>query len=349
MIFLDRYLSISILTVVVMMSSILLASQNQLTLAQEAPKVGLVLGATIDDLGWGALHNQALQYLKDKKGFEVAISEEVPPSEWENAARSYAEGGYKYVIMGGPQFTEVTVKVAPDYPDTMFIVTAAVPSDKPIPSNVIGIDPKNEQSGYLAGILAGGMTKSNKIGIVAGQDFPNLVRMYEAFKLAAAKENPNIQILQAYTGNFIDVAKGFEAAKGQTDSGADIIFQDLDRGAFGVVNAAKEKSGVFLIGNTNDQSFIAPEIVLTSALMNHSSIITQVIEDIDSGKLKGGEFLRWGVNEAVAGIAPYHGTNDKIPSDLKGKIEQVRQQIINGTLEVPEIYEADGYKKHLGS
>lgn len=348
MIFL-RFLNIGIVAVVVMLSSVLLAGQNQITIAQQQPKVGLVLEATLDDLGWGALHNQALQYLKDKKGFEVAISEEVPPSDWENAARNYAESGYKYVIMGGPQFTEVTMKVAQDYPDTIFIVTAAVPSEKPIPSNVIGIDPKNEESGYLAGILAGGMTKSNKIGIVAGQDFPNLVRMYEAFKLGATKQNPGIQIFQVYTGNFVDVAKGFEAANGQIDSGVDIILQDLDRGAFGVVNAAKEKSGVFVIGNTNDQSFLAPQIVLTSALMNHSAIITRVIDQIESGKLKGGEFVRWGTAEGVAGIAPYHDTAEKIPSDLKNKIDQLKQQISNGTLTIPEIYEADGYKKNLGS
>lgn len=316
---------------------------------EEKIKAGLVMGATIDDLGWGALHYQSMKYLEMEKGFEIAYSEEVPASEWENAARGYAERGFKYVIMGGPQFTDVTKKVAPDYPDTIFLVTAAVPSDTPLPSNMIGVDPINEQSGYLAGILAGGMTKTNKIGIVAGMDFPNLVRMYEAFKLGAATQNPDVEILQVYIGSFIDVAKGFEATQGHIDAGADIIFQDLDRAAFGVVNAAEEKGDVFLIGNTNDQTFLAPEITLTSALMNHTAIITNVIDGIESGELSGGEFLRWGTEKGVAGIAPYHNTEDNIPPELKQKIEDIKEQIESGELVIPEIYEPDGYKEYLES
>lgn len=312
-------------------------------------KAGLVMGATIDDLGWGALHYQSMKNLEKEKDFEIAYSEEVPPSEWENAARGYAERGFKYVIMGGPQFTDVTKRIAPDYPDSIFLVTAAVPSDTPLPSNMIGVDPINEQSGYLAGILAGGMTKTDKIGIVAGMDFPNLMRMYEAFKLGAATQNPDVEILHVYIGSFTDVVKGFEASQAHIDAGADIIFQDLDRAAFGVVNAAEQKGNVFLIGNTNDQKFLAPEITLTSALMNHTAIINNVINDIESGKLKGGEFLRWGIEEGVAGIAPYHNTEDKIPSELKQKIEGIKKQIESGELVVPEIYEADGYKQHLTS
>jgi basic membrane protein A len=329
----------------------LVLSLFQTSLAGASPqqRIGLVMGATIDDLGWGALHYAAMQYYQSR-GYEIAISEEVPASEWENAARGYAENGYRYIIMGGPQFTDITKRIAPDYPNTIFLVTAAVPSETPLPSNMIGVDPMNEQSGYLAGVLAGGMTKTNAIGIVAGMDFPNLVRMYEAFKLGAVQQNPAIQIYQAYTGNFIDVTLGYEAAQGQLDAGADIIFQDLDRGAFGVVNALQERGGeTYHVGNTADQSHIAPDITLTSALTNHTAIITKVIDDVEAGRLSGGEFLRWGVNMTVTGISPYHNTDGRIPADLKAKIEDVKQQIADGRLIIPEIYTADGYREYITS
>ncbi|MCH7774592.1 MAG: BMP family ABC transporter substrate-binding protein, partial [Bacteroidetes bacterium] len=128
-------------------------------------KAALVMDSSIDDIGWGTSHHQGLLILQDKMGYKIALSEKTPPAEWETAARDYAERGYRYVIMGGAQFTEVTAKIAPDYPKTTFIVVAAVPPfDKPFPSNMIGLDMINEQSGYLAGVLAGGMTKTNKVG-----------------------------------------------------------------------------------------------------------------------------------------------------------------------------------------
>ena len=312
-------------------------------------KTALILESTIDDIGWGTLHHKGLQALKDQLGYEIAFSENVPPSEWENAARSYAEQGYKYVIMGGPQFTDVTARIAPDYPETMFLVTAAVPPlpDKPYPKNMVGIDPMNEQSGYLAGVLAAGMTNTNKTGIVAGFDYPNLVRMYEAFKLGAVTQNPQVTLFQVYIGSFLDVAKGFEAATGQFDAGTDVIFQDLDRAAFGVITAVEENPGVWLIGNTNDQSSLAPNTTLTSAIMNHSAIILNGIKGLDAGNITGGEFYRWGIKEGVTGLAPYHETESKIPAELKAKIEDLKKQMINGTFVVPEIYEKDGYKKNI--
>ncbi len=304
--------------------------------------------ASTDDLGWGALHYAGMLALEDKFGYEIAISEKQDPPQWETAARDYAERGYKYVIMGGPQFTDVTAKIAADYPQTTFLVTAAVPPiDAPYPSNMVGLDAKNEQSGYLAGVLATGMTQTNKIGIVAAHDFPNLVRMYEAFKLGVHTENPQVEIMQVYIGSFNDVSKGYEAAKGQIDAGADILFQDLDRAAFGVINGLNENPGLLHIGNTNDQIFLDEEITLTSALFNHTSIIVRGIEGINSGEIKGGEFYRWGISEGVSGLASYHELESQIPSALKAKIAELENQMIEGTFVVPEIYAQDGYKEYL--
>ena len=314
----------------------------------QVTKTALVMEASTDDLGWGALHYAGMLALEDEFGHEIAISEKQDPPQWETAARDYAERGYKYVIMGGPQFTGVTAKIAADYPQTTFLVTAAVPPiDAPYPSNMVGLDAKNEQSGYLAGVLAAGMTKTNKVGIVAAHDFPNLVRMYEAFKLGVHTENPQVEILQVYIGSFNDVSKGYEAAKGQIDTGADILFQDLDRAAFGVINGLNENPGLLHIGNTNDQIFLDEEITLTSALFNHTSIIVRGIEGLNSGEIKGGEFYRWGIGEGVSGLAPYHELENQIPSELKEKIAELKNQMIEGTFVVPEIYAEGGYKEYL--
>lgn len=314
----------------------------------QVTRTALVMEASIDDLGWGALHHAGMLALEGQFGHEIAISEKQDPPQWETAARDYAERGYDYVVMGGPQFTDVTAKIAGDYPETIFLVTAAVPPiDAPYPSNMVGLDAKNEQSGYLAGVLATGMTKTNTVGIVAAHDFPNLVRMYEAFKLAVHTENPEIKILQVYIGSFNDVSKGYEAAKGQIDAGADIIFQDLDRAAFGVINGLNESPGLLHIGNTNDQVFLDEELTLTSALFNHTSIIVRGIEGINSGEIKGGEFYRWGIAEGVSGIAPYHELEDQVPAELKAKIDELKNQMIEETLVIPEIYDEDGYKDYL--
>jgi basic membrane protein A len=317
-----------------------ISSSSPLSSGQVAKRAALVTDGSIDDNGWGLLHHRGLLALKDELGFEIALSELLPPAEWETAPRSYAENQYDYVLLAGGQFTTIAAEIAPDYPDTTFIVTAAAPPAEgtSFPSNMIGIDLMNEQSAYLGGILAAGMTKTNRIGAIGGIDFPYLLRWNEAFKLGAVTQNPNVTIFEAYTGSFEDVSRGYEATKGQIDSGADVIWHNLDLGAVGVVNAVKESPGVLLISNTNDQSFQAPEVTLTSTLQNMTNLILNGVS--------GGEFHRWGIKEGAAGLAPYHQTEGMIPADLKAKIEDLKIQMANGTFTVPLIYERDGYRNY---
>jgi basic membrane protein A len=323
-------------------------SSSQLSSGQVAKRAAMIMDASIDDIGWGTSHNQGLQALREKFGYEIALSEQVPPADWETATRNYAELGYNYVIMAGAQFTDVIINVAPDYPETTFIVVTAVPPlNNPYPSNMVGLDIINEQSGYLAGVLAGGMTNTNNIGIVAGINYPNVIRWNEAFKLGAVTQNPNVTIFEVFTGSWDDVSRGYEATRGQIDSGADVIWQYLDLGAPGAANAVKESPGVWLISNTNDQSFLAPEVTLTSALQGIENLIVRGIEELESGRISGGNFYRWGIKEEVAGLTPYHQTEGMIPADLKAKIEDLKMQMANGTFTVPEIYERDGYRNFL--
>ncbi|HIA10684.1 MAG TPA: BMP family ABC transporter substrate-binding protein, partial [Flavobacteriales bacterium] len=314
----------------------------------EVTKAALVMDASIDDIGWGTSHHQGLLALEEKLGYEVSLSEKTPPAEWETTTRDYAERGYKYVIMGGAQFTDLTKKIAPDYPNTTFLVVAAVPPfDSPYPANMIGVDMMNEQSGYLAGILAGGMTKSNIVGSVQGIDYPDVIRWNEAFKLGVLTQNPQATVLEVYTGSWDDLSKGYEATKGQMDAGADVIWQYLDLGAVGAAKAVKENPDVWLISNTNDQSFLAPDVTLSSALQGIPTLILQGVEKHEAGIIKGGEFYRWGINEGVSGLAPYHETESKIPSALKSKIAEIKNQMMEGTFVVPEIYDKQGYKNFL--
>jgi basic membrane lipoprotein Med (substrate-binding protein (PBP1-ABC) superfamily) len=327
-------------------------SQTPTETTNVAPGVGrsvaLVMVASIDDQGFGTKHYEGLLELRDRLGYEISFSEKVSPAQWEDATRNYAELGYNYVIMGGAQFTSVAAQIAPDYPETTFMVTVAVHDpERPYPPNMIGLDSANEQSGYLAGILAGGMTKTNRVGIVAGVDFPNVIRWNEAFKLGAVTQNPNVTIFEVFTGDFNDITKGYEAAKSQIDSGADIIWQYLNLGAVGAVNAIKEKPGVWHIGNIDDQSFLAPEVTLTSAMNNFDTLVVQAVEAHNAGEIGGGEFHRWGIEAGVVGLAPYHQTEGMIPADLKAKIEDLKMQMTNGTFTVPEIYEKDGYRNFL--
>jgi basic membrane protein A len=337
-----------IVVLVVISIGFAVMSSSPLSSGQVVNRAAMVTDGSIDDNGWGLLHYKGLLALKDELGFEIALSELLPPAEWETAPRSYAENQYDYVLLAGGQFTTIAAKIAPDYPDTTFIVTAAAPPAEgtSFPSNMIGIDLMNEQSAYLGGILAAGMTKTNKIGAIGGIDFPYLLRWNEAFKLGAVTQNPNVTIFEAYTGSFEDVSRGYEATRGQIDAGADVIWHNLDLGAVGVVNALKESPGVWLISNTNDQSFLAPEVTLTSTLQNMTNLILNGVKGVESGTLSGGEFHRWGIKEGAAGLAPYHQTEGMIPADLKAKIEDLKIQMTNGTFTVPLIYERDGYRNY---
>jgi basic membrane protein A len=307
------------------------------TKAPEAPaakmKVALLLPGSIGDAGWNANAYKGLEDIK-AQGYETAYTESVPVPDIEAGFRGYAEQGYKLIIGHGFEFGEPALKVAPDFPDVYFHVSGKAPPNVTIPKNVGFLDQQEFQGAYLCGVVAGLMTKSGKIGYVGGMEIPPQLANLAAYTSGARSVKPDVQILGVLTGTFEDPEKGREAALAQIANGADIIMQTADSTGMGAIQVAKEKK-VYIIGYGGDQSEIAPDLVLTSLVVNNPMAIALQVKRIEEGSFGGSVWVA-GIKENIIDIAKF---GSMVPQDVVDKVMALRDQIVKGTFQVPEIYD----------
>lgn len=303
--------------------------------APDTMRIALLLPGAISDGGWNANAYEGLMKLKEK-GHDVAFTEGIPVPNIEEAFRNYAEQGYDLIIGHGFEFGEPALRVAPSFPDTRFYVSGKMPPNTTLEPNVGFLDQKEYEAAYLAGVLAGQMTKTNKIGYIGGLEIPTQLANLAAFTKGVEAVNSDAQVMGVITGTFEDPAKGKEAAQAQIDNGADIICQTADSTGMGAIEAAKE-NGVYLIGYGGDQNELAPDLMLTSIVIDIPRCIELQVDKIKEGTFGG--VWKAGVAEGITDIAPYHALESVIPDEVKQVVEQTRQDIISGKLVVPEIYE----------
>lgn len=302
--------------------------------AQEKPlKVALILPGLISDVGWNAAGLDGLQKAKEKwgKSVETAHVENVSPVAVEASLRDYASRGYDLILTHDFLAQDAIVKVAKDFPKLYFGNATGLKSSE----NAINYHHRGYEGCYLAGIMAGMMTKTNKIGIVGAKDIPSITSAHEAFKIAARKVNPNVKILDIYIGSFHDVAKAKEATLAQIDAGVDIVATSGNGQALGTIKAAEERK-VLAIGSKFDQNQWAPSAVLTSVLYKWESAYLEMVEDIRAGKFGK---RKYEVTIANGGIdlAPFHGLAARVPDEVKKRIEAEKKEIAEGKFTVPYI------------
>ncbi|MCL4459536.1 MAG: BMP family protein [Chloroflexi bacterium] len=294
-------------------------------------KVALILPGRIDDLSWNQAAYEGLRKLKNQMGaaMEMSYVENVyNVTDIEPALRDYAQRGYDLVIGHGFQFQEPIIKVAAEFPKVHF----ALGTGYKLAPNVGVYDVKLEEGGYLAGVLAASLTKSNKIGVIGGVDVSEIHRGQEAYKYAAKQTKPNIDIMEVYTGDFRDTAKAKEAALRMIDSGADVLWTTGDGVGLGVVQGAKERN-TKVIGVVMDQRPLAPDQAVTSVAYDWSISFAEMIDDIKAGTFGNKHYWLTLKNKGLV-LSPF---NEKlVGKDVISKVEQAREDIISGKIKIPE-------------
>ncbi len=302
--------------------------------APEQLRVAAVFPGSINDEGFNQAGYQGLMEIEEKFGAEVAFSELTPVADFVNTYRDFADQGYNVIIGHGFEFGDIALQVAPDYPDIKFIVDS---NPDVSAENVAGITGKSWEAAYLLGVLAGLMTETGKIGGIAGFDFPILVSQMEAYRLGAESVRPDVEVNTVYIGSFEDVAKAKEAALAQASAGADVVFHIADAAGVGILQAVEE-TGIWGIGWGLDQNHLAPENVISSLLFSGDQLLVQDVQKVVDGTWTG-EVRLYGLDTGVVGIADYHGL---VPQDVADQVEEARQQIISGEIEVPYITTVGG-------
>lgn len=294
-------------------------------------KIALLLDGPINDQGWNQGAYDGLAAVKTKYLADVAYSESFARADMEAAFSDYAARGYNIIFAHGFEFSDAADKVAAQFPDTIFVVThgkAGLTSP-----NIATIQYEEEQLGFLLGILAGQMTKTNKLAAIGGYEIPPIAIPFKAFELGAKQVNPNVEVSVSWIDSWTDIAKMKEAANAAIATGADVIFPVASGASAGGLYAAKE-AGVWAIGYSGDQYVFAPEVTLTSGIVDTGLSIQLLVDEIVNGTFEHKDYW-YGLKENVLRLAPYHNTEDKIPQAVKDSVKEWTKKIVSGEYEVP--------------
>jgi basic membrane protein A len=296
------------------------------------------LGGKFDKSFNEAAFNGAQRWAEETGGEfrEIELQSE---AQREQALRRFAEVGANPVITTGFAFADPVNAVAPDYPDTKFVnIDGFLPE---IPDNVLMISFQEHQGSYLVGMLAAMKSETGTIGFIGGMDIPLIRHFGCGYAQGAKAVNPDIGILANMTGTtpaaWNDPVKGSELAKAQISQGADVIYAAAGGTGVGVLQTAADE-GIYSIGVDSNQNYLHPGSVLTSMLKRVDVAVYDAMKagaDIETGSMV------LGLEENGVGYALDENNADLITDEMKAAVDEARQKIIDGEIEVVSYYAND--------
>ncbi len=288
-------------------------------------RVALITPGSIADAAWNAGAYAGLQWIKDSLGVEVSHQEARTPGAQEEALRTYAAQGYDLVFGHGFEFQQPAERVTGEHPKTVIVVT----SGERVQGNVAPLVFRIEEGTFLAGMMAGALSKTGKIGFVGGIELPPIKKGYEGWVNGARRMNPSIDSKVAYLNTFDDASAGREAALAMIRLGVDMFHHNADEAAKGLFQAAKESPNVFVFGANADQSELAPDRVYGSAIIDLPRAFLAVAREV-----KGGTFVPKVESFGLAGGVIRYVSNPRVAvaPDLEAKVTAARDSIVAGTL-----------------
>jgi basic membrane lipoprotein Med (substrate-binding protein (PBP1-ABC) superfamily) len=290
-------------------------------------RVGLITPGSVADAAWNSGAYAGLQAIHDSLGLAVSHIEARTPAEQDEALRTYAEQGYDLVFAHGFEFQGPAERVSAQYPKTVFIVTSGARAH----GNVSPLIFKLEDASYLAGMVAGGLTRSNILGFVGGIELPPIKAAYEGWVNGAKAVNPRIQSREIYLNSFDDAAAGREAALALIRIGADMFHHNADAAALGLFQAVKESPGVYVFGANADQSSLAPGHVVGSAVIDLPRAFLLVAVEVKAGSFRP-KVEAFGLGSGVIRYEPNPALDSLVPAALKARVKAAADSISAGTL-----------------
>jgi basic membrane protein A and related proteins len=297
-----------------------------IALAQAKLKVAAIYTVPYEQQ-WVSRIHKALKAAEARGEIEYKSSENVANADYERVMREYATGGNQ-LILGEVFGVEAAArKVAKDFPKTAFVMGS---SGKPAAPNFSVFDNYIQEPAYLTGMIAGGMTKSNKIGMVGGYPIPEVNRLMNAFMAGAKETNPRVEFSVSFINSWFDPPKAKEAAFAMIDKGADVMYAER----FGVSDAAKEK-GKLAIGNVINTQDKYPDTVVASALWNMEPSVDRAIKLVKDGKFKAEDYGPYSMMKHKGSeLAPLGTFEAKVPAAIVTKVKAKEKAILDGQFTV---------------
>jgi basic membrane protein A and related proteins len=290
----------------------------------EPLKIAFAYVGPVGDGGWTFAHDNGRKAIEKEFGDKVVTSfvENVPESaDAERVIRDMAAQGNKLIFGTTFGYMEPMLKIAPDFKDAKFEHATGYKQGE----NLRTYDSRTYEGAYMAGVIAGKMTKTNTLGVVASIPIPEVLRNINSFTLGAQSVNPKIKTKVVWVNGWFDPPKETEAATSLINGGADVLFQNTDSPA--VLKTAEAK-GKRAFGWDSDMTAYGPKAHLASAIINWAPYYVAATKAALDGSWKGGTAAWWGVKEGAIDIV---SLAEDVPAETKAKVEEIKAGLKAGT------------------
>ncbi|WP_114973896.1 BMP family ABC transporter substrate-binding protein [Rhodoferax ferrireducens] len=293
----------------------------------EPLKIAFAYVGPVGDGGWTFAHDNGRKALEKEFGDKIATSfvENVPESaDAERVLRDMVGQGNKLIFGTTFGYMEPMLKVAADSKDVKFEHATGYKQAE----NMRTYDSRTYEGAYMAGVIAGKMTKSNTLGVVASVPIPEVIRNINSFTLGAQSSNPKVKTKVVWVNEWFNPPKETEAATSLINGGADVLFQNTDSPA--VLKTAEAK-GKRAFGWDSDMTAYGPKAHLASAVINWGPYYIKATQEALEGKWAGGTGAWWGVKEGAIDIV---SIAEDVPAETKAKVDEVKKGLADGSFAI---------------
>lgn len=295
----------------------------------------------------GGIHDQSfnqsawegLLLAKKDLGVKVSYQESRQDADYPSNLETLYEGENDLIWGIGFKMSDAIMRAAKQNPKQKYAIIDYSFGEK-TPPNVVGVMFRSEEVGFLVGYIAGKMSKTKTVGFVGGMSVPIIHAFQYGYKAGFKYALPKGKILEQYSESFTDAAKGKAIATQMFSQGADIVFHAAGAVGDGVIEAAKEQNKK-AIGVDRDQNYMAPNVVITSAMKRVDHAIYNVVKDLKAGQFSGGKTIIYGLKEG--GVDIPSTTTKNVPPEIMKEVDEIRAKIISGKINPPA--DPNSYKK----
>lgn len=299
------------------------ASDDKITVAMITDVAG------VNDQSFNQSAWEGLQRAEKELGIEVKYLESKQDSDYATNIETLVDEDVDLILGVGMKLADAIKEGSELYPDQNFVLV-----DEEIDaSNVKNILFKAEESAYLAGLIAGKTTKTNNVGFIGGMELPVIDTFKYGYMAGVKAANPEAKVQAQYANSFTDQAKGKAIANQMYTNGADIVFTCGGDVGTGAIEAAKENNK-FAIGVDRDQSDLAPQNVLTSAIKRVDAGVFETVKSYVNGTFEGGTTTTYGLEENAVGVPDT--TKNLVSQDILDLVEETITKLKNKEITVPK-------------
>jgi basic membrane protein A len=302
------------------------APASEAAAPSEPLKIAFAYVGPVGDAGWTFAHDQGRKAIEAEFGDKVKTMfvEKVPEGpEAERVIRDLVSQGNTLIFGTTFGYMEPMLKVAADNPNVKFEHATGYKTA----ANMRTYDSRTYEGAYMAGVIAGAMTKTNTLGVVGSIPIPEVIRNINSFTLGAQSVNPKIKTRVVWVNSWFDPPKEAEGAQSLLNQGADVLFQNTDSAA---VLQTAEKAGKYAFGWDSDMSLFGPKAHLGSAIINWGPYYVKATREALEGKWATGG-VWWGVKEGAIDLV---SIPEVVPADIRAKVDTIRAGLKEGTYNI---------------